>query len=158
MSDIIREAENTIVIAGSPSPHIGARSAATVDDTLMEWGERVWTLPEVILSKGDSVTLVANARRPEQVSKVRLAEMAWRDAGDSRQLVEHFTNLRLSRLELVSIAMKCLQERKLRAMFKGDRSYALMGLLRVRPQIDSADSSFQAFARLGIFYTDPFQI
>jgi hypothetical protein len=29
----------------------------------------------------------------------------------------------------------------------GDYSYALMGLLRVRPQIDPTDSAFQAFAR-----------
>ena len=138
MSDVIRGAEHTIVIAQNPS-HPG--------DALMGWGERVWTLPEVILSKGDSVTQVINAGRPEQVTKVRIAELAWRDAGASRQLVEHFTNLPLSRLELVSIAMKCLQERTLQMKFKGDRSYALMGLLRVRPQIDSADSSFQAFAR-----------
>jgi hypothetical protein len=146
MSDIVREAENTIVIVRNPS-HMGANNATTADEALMGWGDRVWTLPEVILSKGDSVTLVLYGKKPEQVSKVRLAEMAWKDAGASRQLVEHFTNLHLSRLELVSIAMKCLQERTLREKFKGDRSYALMGLLRVRPQIDSADSSFQAFAR-----------
>lgn len=146
MSDIIRGAENTIVIARS-SPRTRVNDDTTTDKTLMEWGERVWTMPEVILSKGDSVTLVVNASKPEQVSKVRLAEMAWKDAGASRQLAEHFTNLRLSRLELVSIAMKCLQERTLVGKYKGDRSYALMGLLRVRPKIDSADSSFQAFAR-----------
>lgn len=146
MSDVIREAENTIVIVRNPSPG-GLHIAATRNDALMGWGERVWTLPEVILSKGSSVTLVVNGRAPEQISKVRLAELAWRDAGASRQLVEHFMNLHLSRLELVSIAMKCLQERTLREQYKGDRSYALMGLLRVRPQIDSADSSFQAFAR-----------
>jgi len=146
MSDIVRNAENTIVIVRNPPP-AGANSAATIDDPLMGWGERVWTLPEVILSKGNSVTLVINGGKPDQVSKVKLAELAWRDACASRQLVEHFTNLHLSRLELVSIAMKCLQVRTLREKFKGDRSYALMGLLRVRPQIDSADSSFQAFAR-----------
>jgi hypothetical protein len=51
------------------------------------------------------------------------------------------------RLELASIALKCLQERELRDMHAGDRSYALMGLFRIRPQIDGTDSAFQAFAR-----------
>lgn len=146
MSDIIRGAENTIVIVQNPSP-AGPEIPVTQDNALMGWGERVWTLPEVILSKDSSVTLVINGETPKLVPKTRLAELAWRDAGTSRQLVEHFQNLHLSRLELVSIAMKCLQERTLMGQYKGDRSYALMGLLRVRPQIDSADSSFQAFAR-----------
>jgi hypothetical protein len=33
---------------------------------------------------------------------------------------------------------------------QGDHSYALMGLLRSRPKIDSTDTSFQAFARLSL--------
>ena len=108
----------------------------------------MWTLPEVILSKGDFVTTVINLGQGSQVPKVRLAETAWpEDAGYSRQLVEHFTNLPLSRLELVSVAMKCLDNRQLRGKYRGDRSYALMGLLRVRPRIDTNDSSFQAVAR-----------
>lgn len=145
MSDIIREAEHTIVLARDPS-YAGANASSTQYDALMGWGERVWTLPEVTLSKGTYVTVVVNGE-VQEVPKIRLAELAWRDAGAARQLVEHFTNLHLSRLELVSIAMKCLRDRKLKGKYKGDRSYALMGLLRVRPEIDSEDSSFQAFAR-----------
>lgn len=146
MSDIIRGAEHVIVIAlnATPAP---ADDPNTQTKALQGWGQRVWTLPEVILSKGDSVTTVINVDQGSRISKVRLAETAWSDAGDSRQLVEHFTNLPLSRLELVSIAMKCLDNRQLRGKHKGDRSYALMGLLRIRPRIDTNDSSFQAFAR-----------
>jgi hypothetical protein len=146
MSDIIRGAEHTIVIAWNATP-MAADDPNTQTKTLQIWGQRVWTLPEVILSKGDSVTTVINLDQASRIPKVRLAEIAWPDAGYSRQLVEHFTNLPLSRLELVSIAMKCLEKRKLRGKHRGDRSYALMGLLRVRPRIDTDDSSFQAFAR-----------
>jgi hypothetical protein len=35
-------------------------------------------------------------------------------------------------------------------VLKGDHSYALMGLLRLRPKIDRTDSPFQAFARLSL--------
>jgi hypothetical protein len=146
MSDIIRGAEHTIVIARNATP-APADDPNTQTEALQGWGQRVWTLPEVILSKGDSVTTVINLDRGSRIPKVRLAEIAWRDAGYSRQLVEHFTNLPLSHLELVSIAMKCLGNRGLRDKHRGDRSYALMGLLRVRPRIDTNDSSFQAFAR-----------
>jgi hypothetical protein len=31
---------------------------------------------------------------------------------------------------------------------RGDRSYALMGLLHIRPPVDRTDSGFQAFGRL----------
>jgi hypothetical protein len=146
MNDIIRGAEHTIIIARNATL-VPADDPNTQTEALQGWGQRVWTLPEVILSKGDSVTTVINLDRGSRISKVRLAEIAWPDAGYSRQLVEHFTNLPLSRLELVSIAMKCLDNRQLRSKHKGDRSYALMGLLRVRPRIDTNDSSFQAFAR-----------
>ncbi|OAQ59325.2 3-hydroxyisobutyrate dehydrogenase protein [Pochonia chlamydosporia 170] len=139
MSDIIRGAESTIVITHSVTDSVS-------NDLLRGWGDRVWTLPEVILSKGSNVTLVVHGGKPELVPKVRLAELAWKDAGEARQLVEHYTNLHLSRLELVSIAIKALARRSLKGHHEGDRSYALMGLLRVRPLIDSQDTSFQAFA------------
>jgi hypothetical protein len=147
MSDIIRAAEHLIVVAKNTVPTDDLNSANAETKALQGWGQRVWTMPEVILSKDDYVTVVTKVDQGKRISKLHLAEIAWPDAGDSRQLVEHFTNLPLSRLELVSVAMKCLDNRQLRGKHQGDRSYALMGLLRVRPRIDITDSSFQAFAR-----------
>lgn len=64
------------------------------------------------------------------------------------QLVDHYEgSLILSQLELVTLALECLHNRDTEQYLPGDISYALMGLLRVRPQIDSTDSAFQAFAR-----------
>ncbi|KIW99999.1 uncharacterized protein Z518_10927 [Rhinocladiella mackenziei CBS 650.93] len=151
MSDVIRGAEHTVVLARRAGDEM--RSSSAVSDTneaLREWGDRVWTLPEVLLSKGDTVTVVVDGAPPTRIRKLQLAQAAWTDVAHSRQLVEHFTNLHLTRLELVSIALRCLKNRKLELEYQGDRSYALMGLLRVRPGIDSTDSSFQAFARLSL--------
>jgi hypothetical protein len=148
MCDVIRGAEHTIVLARYGGENLpGCSDVSNANKALSEWGKRVWTLPEVLLSKGDTVTVVADGEDPARIRKLQLAQVAWEDAAYSRQLVEHFTNLHLTRLELVSIALRCLKNRELELLYKGDRSYALMGLLRVRPGIDSTDSSFQAFAR-----------
>jgi len=80
----------------------------------------------------------------------RLASLVWRnvDAKESRQLIDHYLgNLGLSRLELSVTALKCLYSRETTEYLAGDQAYALMGLLRLRPQIDPTDSPFQAFSR-----------
>lgn len=64
------------------------------------------------------------------------------------QLVDHYEgNMILSQLELVTLALECLHKRVTIQYLSGDHSYALMGLLRIRPKIDPTDSAFQAFAR-----------
>ncbi|KAH7120254.1 hypothetical protein B0J13DRAFT_567684 [Dactylonectria estremocensis] len=146
ISDVLRGAERVIIIAGNPL-------RPSLKDPLKEWGERVWTLPEILLAKGDSVSVYYSLRgdgKIESVSKSMFPIVAWDDAIQSRQLIDHFTNLHLSRLELINIAVECLMSRNLKPLHAGDRSYALMGLLRIRPPIDGTDTSFQAFARLSL--------
>lgn len=66
-------------------------------------------------------------------------------------MVDHYEgNLILSQLELVTLALECLHKRETTQYFNGDHSYALMGLLRIRPKIDPSDTAFQAFARLSL--------
>ncbi|SPQ25612.1 d9231210-e810-41bf-9b25-17d28832bb11 [Thermothielavioides terrestris] len=156
ISDIVRAAEHVIVVAG----HM---ERPWDDGALRVWGQRVWTLPEIVLSKGDSVTVWQCGVRQSgdqqesephvEVREIRKAffpSMAWPDPLTSRQLIEHYSNLHLSRLELVKIGLECLMNRSLKVKYPGDRSYALMGLLRSRPPIDTTDSPFQAFARLSL--------
>ncbi|KAL2172258.1 hypothetical protein VTG60DRAFT_6636 [Thermothelomyces hinnuleus] len=88
--------------------------------------------------------------RGREIPKARFPGWAWRDSMTRRQLIEHFANLHLNRLELIKIALECLMNRQLKERHPGDRVYALMGLLRIRPPIDKTDSSFQAFARLSL--------
>ncbi|KAH8881789.1 hypothetical protein GQ53DRAFT_886717 [Thozetella sp. PMI_491] len=150
ISDIIRAAKHVIIVAGN-------RRRAWDQNALRVWGNRVWTLPEVVLSQGDQVMVVHCGKRDGDkpveilhIPKTVFPSLAWDDALISRQLIEHYSNLRLSRLELVKITLDCLMSRKFRALRPGDRAYVLMGLLRIRPPIDNTDSSFQAFARLSL--------
>ncbi|GAB1315519.1 Heterokaryon incompatibility domain-containing protein (Fragment) [Madurella fahalii] len=151
ISDIIRTAQHVIVVAGN------ARRPWD-DRALYIWGQRVWTLPEIVLSKGDTVTVVHCGMKTDssprlevhKISKEMFPTWAWEDYFTSRQLIEHYGTLHLSRLELVKISLECLMSRKFKAKHPGDRVYVLMGLLRIRPPIDKTDSAFQAFARLSL--------
>jgi len=152
ISDILRGAQHVVIAAGNPR-------RAWDDNALREWGERVWTLPEVVLSRGDAVTVWHCGRQAtglrcetRTIPKTVFPTHAWPDPLVARQLVEHHAalSLRLSRLELVKTALQCLMSRRFRELHPGDRVYVLMGLLRIRPPIDKTDSSFQAFARLSL--------
>ncbi|KAI9694924.1 MAG: hypothetical protein M1822_000541 [Bathelium mastoideum] len=99
---------------------------------------------------------------PKEIPKTQIADIAWKDTARSGDLVNHFqNNLQLSRLELISIALECFHNRELSRQtgnpdhgggpkFRGDKAYALAGLLRIRPTADENDSEFQAFARLSL--------
>jgi hypothetical protein len=117
---------------------------------LRQWGNRVWTFPEVLLSPKSEPIRVYNAGSDShlELEKNQFAQLVWPDKEVSRQLIDHYEgNLILSRLELVTIALECLHSRQHGKMLQGDHSYALMGLLLVRPEVDETDSDFQAFAR-----------
>jgi hypothetical protein len=151
ISDVMRGAQS-LVIAISPSRK--RLDWKTSDAMLRMWGERMWTLPEALLSPADKDIKVYTRGKngpPRVISKKQLAAIVWNDPLISRQLVDHFNNtLSLSPLELVSIALSCLRSRSTIYYLAGDLSYALMGLMRQRPQIDRTDSGFQAFARLSL--------
>lgn len=160
MSDIIREAQTTIVIT------LGSRGE-NPNDAVKDWGKRVWTLPEMLLGKSSDIIVIkcglgdadetiyetGEFRRipfsttKETFSKISFAPFAWDDAPIARQLVDHFNGFSLSRLELLDIALECFKARTLKPKYPGDHIYAMMGLLRVRPLVDTEDSAFQAFAR-----------
>lgn len=151
ISDVMRGAHSLVIAIGtSPKkPEMNTR-----EEMLKMWGERMWTLPEALLSSADHPIKVYTRRHTGHswnVSKKHFAAVVWNDPLISRQLVDHYNKtLDLSRLELVSIALNCLTNRQTTYYFDGDLSYALMGLLRQRPKVDRTDSTFQAFARLSM--------
>lgn len=143
-----------IIAVGQPkSSYSSSSGKMTTDSLLAQWGSRMWTFPEVLLSPGRDITVYTkggNLRAPLRVSKNQFAGRVWgeTDATESRQLVDHYLgNLGLSRLELAVTALKCLFNRYTTEHLPGDQAYALMGLLRMRPQVDQTDTPFQAFAR-----------
>lgn len=131
-------------------------SKVTTDALLREWGSRMWTFPEVLLSPGSNIkvyTRGGDLKSPMVVPKNQFASRAWShtDADMSRHLIDHFLGtISLSRLELAVLALKCLYSRHTTEYLAGDQAYALMGLLRLRPQIDRTDTAFQAFSRLSL--------
>ncbi|KAL6153980.1 hypothetical protein ACJBU6_07271 [Exserohilum turcicum] len=152
--DVIRGAHSLVIAVGSPASN--SSEIDTPDLMLQQWGRRVWTFPEVLLAPtGREISVYvrdSDWKRPISVAKNQFAAQVWRDdAHVARQLIDHYEgNLILSQLELVTLALECLHKRDTSEYLPGDHSYALMGLLRVRPQIDKTDSAFQAFARLSL--------
>jgi hypothetical protein len=114
----------------------------------------MWTFPEVLLAPSGKPILVyarGEEQSPYSVPKNQFAAQVWGDLATSRQLIDHYEgNLILSRLELITLALGCLNRRETSEYLPGDHAYALMGLLRRRPLVDSTDSAFQAFARLSL--------
>lgn len=137
-----------IIAVGHPS---NATQEFSIDDLLQQWGSRMWTFPEALLSPGRRILVYqrgSDISNPITLSKNQFAGRVWSDATESRQLIDHYLgNLLLSRLELGVTALKCLYSRDTIQYLKGDHAYALMGLMRMRPQVDETDSKFQAFAR-----------
>lgn len=154
IGDVIRGAHSMIIAVGRPSNGLGA--ITTTDEMLQQWGKRVWTFPEVLLSPAGKdikvYTRGTDLMSPIPLAKNQFAARVWKnDALIARQLVDHYEgSLILNRLELVTLALECLQKRETTQYFPGDHSYALMGLLRIRPKVDGTDSAFQAFARLSL--------
>ncbi|KAF2274249.1 uncharacterized protein EI97DRAFT_460373 [Westerdykella ornata] len=152
--DVIRGAHSLAIAVGRPPSN--PYGLATPDHFLQQWGKRIWTFPEVLLSpSGKDIKVYCRTGdwlAPIIVPKGQFPARVWReDAHIARQLIDHYEgNLILSQLELVTLAVECLHRRETTQYFRGDHSYALMGLLRIRPKIDPTDSAFQAFARLSL--------
>lgn len=159
LADILRGAHSlAIVVAEEERPQEAVQS--TIAHLLREWGARVWTLPEVLLSPCENIRVYTKGGGPASMKMVRRNEIpreAWganrqNTAAPSRmdikQLLDHYLgSLSLSRLELATIALQCLYRLDTGKHLKGQRIYALMGLLRHRPPIVKDDGDFEAFAR-----------
>lgn len=150
ISDIIRGAHSMAIVLSSR----GSSGNSSMDTLLEQWGTRVWTLPEVLLSPAGQEILVyvrgGSIDAPTRIHKRNMAAKL-EDKELSRQLIDHYEgSLILGHLELVTIALRCLHSRQKGFHLDGDMSYALMGLLRQRPTVVRQDSAFQAFARLSL--------
>jgi hypothetical protein len=157
ISDVIRGASALAIIVGHPVKDRATIGAVSTEQMLQQWGRRMWTLPEALLSPAgvpiQVYTRGLDAGEPMTLEKRKFPSYAWQDAPVTRQLMDHYEgSLKLSPLELVVLGLRCLSTRDLdrNTYFAGDLSYVLMGLLRHRPTVDPGDSAFQAFARLSL--------
>ena len=149
--DVIRGAFSIVIaVAGSTTFENDERQSY---DLLRAWGKRVWTLPELLLSPEQDDIEVYTNRRLDSTVQIHRRNFArfWDDSDLVGQLIDHYEgSVILSPLELVTVALRCLQSRDTVEHLPGDLSYALMGLLRQRPHVRRSDSAFQAFARLSL--------
>jgi hypothetical protein len=158
ISDVVRSANRVVIVVGQTGKDT-LDPGVTTDQLLREWGTSVWTLPEVLLAPLKQnirvYTRGGDLSKPLKLTKSAFPSRVWEDGDSTRSLIDHYENtLVLSRLELPAIALRCLIHRAATAkkppFAPGDLSYALMGLLRQRPNVDGSDSAFQAFARLSL--------
>lgn len=154
--DIVRAAHSMIIVLGpSADLPIERFSQAAKARWFKQWGSRLWTVPEALLCPAEhriGIYAMGDPDSPELVAKRNIPSRCWSlDADEMRELVDHYEGtIYLTPLELVSIALRCLQRRQTLMMSHGDVSYALMGLLRRRPAVNTSDSDFEAFARLSL--------
>ncbi|KAF4980287.1 hypothetical protein FZEAL_3658 [Fusarium zealandicum] len=155
ISDVLRGA-NSMVIAVGRGKSAASSGKITTEHLLREWGSRMWTFPEVLLSPGRTISVYTrdgNLDAPLVVAKNQFAAQVWTymDPDVARHLIDHYLGtINLSRLEQAVLALKCLYSRHTTEYLAGDQAYALMGLLRLRPQVDRTDTAFQAFSRLSL--------
>lgn len=151
ISDIVRSAHITCMAIGPSDATSGIKDT----DLMRNWGSRIWTFPEVLLSRAHQPILVVrrgDLGNIEHLHRTQFPAKVWDDDGESRRLIDHFNGtLHMSNLELMTTALQCLRRRSTTDQhFNGDHSYALMGLVNIRPRPIWADSAFQAFARLSL--------
>jgi hypothetical protein len=154
--DILRASKSMIIVAGSPynfptsTRNEGRQPIESTNELLRSWGERLWTLPELLFCpNSDGIPIhTLNDHPPKILSKHTIASIL-KDGKSVRELIEHYSGtIQLSPLELTVTATQCLFARPHNQFSPGDASYALMGLMRRRPRVNKKDSAFKAFARL----------
>ncbi|RGP75791.1 hypothetical protein FLONG3_5548 [Fusarium longipes] len=157
ISDVLRGSDRMVIAVGrGKESRAGSSGKANTETLLREWGSRMWTFPEVLLSPGRTISVYTrdgNLQSPMVVAKNQFAAQVWTymDADVARHLIDHYLgSISLSHLEQAVLALKCLYSRHTTEYLAGDQAYALMGLLRLRPQIDRTDTAFQAFSRLSL--------
>ena len=169
MCDVIRGARRTCIML----PDFSVQK-------LQEWGGRMWTLPEALLSQAEELKLCALSsqrdgslvRQPSDLTltdesrmktelwtKLDMSDEVWGDGEDvdsenqaTRLLAESFSGvLSLSRIGLFTVALEALSKRHQNGNFShADVAYALMGFLHERIQFDKDESDFQGLARLSL--------
>ncbi|KAM5353869.1 hypothetical protein ACJ41O_000519 [Fusarium nematophilum] len=157
ISDVLRGSSSMVIAVGRGKSSAPAHTGKiTTESLLREWGSRMWTFPEVLLSPGRTISIYTrdgNLQSPLVVAKNQFAAQVWTymDPDVARHLIDHYLgSISLSRLEQAVLALKCLYSRHTTEYLPGDQAYALMGLLRLRPQVDRTDTAFQAFSRLSL--------
>ncbi|KAI3394460.1 hypothetical protein diail_2652 [Diaporthe ilicicola] len=131
----------------------------------INWGSRLWTLPEGMLAPGDSVVWCYESApgtlHHDEVHKIEMTSTFWGEPDEHlyeggapiRNLAEHYSGLlTLSRLELLPSIINALAAKGWTNKSEGhsDLAYAVMGFLHYRLERNPEDTLFQNLARLSL--------
>jgi hypothetical protein len=111
ISDVIRGANGLAIVVGHPVDR--REEEFSKQELLAQWGRRMWTLPEALLSpKGNEIGVyIRGTDERWKIQKSSFANAVWHDAPWTRQLMDHYEgSLILSNLELVVLALRCLSK------------------------------------------------
>lgn len=158
IADVFRGAKKTLIM-------IKGDDNSVQSEGWLSWGDRVWTLPEALLS----LTLLCkiDSRRIEEVNLRRVANLSYRYSGEEMLLVDGYGGKDpLPLTEKVGLLCRALWKRssgpdmktlagntsaKQNSQFTaypGERVYALMGFMLYRIIPDRNESEEEAFNRL----------
>ena len=87
--DVVRGAQSLVIAIGQPPND--RQEINTIDRMLQQWGNRIWTFPEVLLAPGRKDIIVylrgGDPLRPLRIPKNQFAAKVWhKDANIARQV------------------------------------------------------------------------
>jgi hypothetical protein len=165
MADVYRGAEITLIMLG--------KSADGEDKCWKGWGERLWTMPEALLSPH----LCYKFRDREEVtplSLLQLANLAYTNHDTEQAIINAYSGKDpLERLERLTLLKSAIWQRRTAALapgdsgppqeldmtgeepvtngaYKAERVYALMGFFEHRIQPDRFEDNLHALVRLSM--------
>ena len=158
IADVYRGAKITLVM-------VKGNDDRPLSDGWMRYGDRIWTLPEALLSP--SLIYKVGTRFFKPINLRRLANVAYRDRVEEMMLVDGFSGKESMPLtEKIELLRKAIWKRSSGpdkkvtvqgasnntggafTAFRGERVYALMGFMQYRITPDPYESEEEAFARL----------
>jgi hypothetical protein len=172
--DVVRGAEGMVIAIKERVLRLSNRPSSE-ESLLQNWAQRLWTLPEMLLARNNEFKVyrhysgkVKDFREKRLLAKRNIAEQVYsvhgieddpskftydiiEDAKWVQMLIDHYEgSLIMTPLELITIGLQCLQHRGTTDYAKGDLAYALMTLLRRRPEPKKNEPKFVAFAKLSL--------
>lgn len=151
IADVFRGASKTLVL-------ISGDDDRPLSDGWRRWGDRIWTLPEALLSQ--ELIYKVGSRPLKKTSLRMLANLAYKDRQEEMIIIDGYSGKEpLSLKERLTLLRRAIWKRSsgpdkkvatggMFAAYPAERVYALMGLMPHRIMPESAESEEMAYSRL----------
>ena len=146
MADVYRGADATLIMLGNTKEDDNLKAAWE------RWGERVWTLPEALLSKN----LFYKFRAVSEINSIslhQLANLAYPEHNSEQAVIDAYSEKDpLERLERLSLLKSAVWRRGINPTTStaAERVYALMGFFHHRIHPSRTEEELKELARLSM--------